>query len=81
MKGGPTVTLNIELPPEVEARYAAEARAKGVPLERHVRDRLIATAPVESQRSQTKLARPLDLPTMKGSVIGSLHRRDIYDDR
>jgi hypothetical protein len=38
------VTLNIELPPDVEARYAAEARAKGVPLERHLRDLLIEGA-------------------------------------
>jgi hypothetical protein len=77
------MTLQIELPPDVEARYAAEAQAKGVPLERHVTDRLIANAPVvEPENSVTpKPARPLNLPTMRGCVIGSLHRRDIYDDR
>lgn len=77
------MTLQIELPPDVEARYAAEALAKGVPLERHVTERLIANAPsAESQSSATlKPARPLNLPTMKGAVKGSLHRRDIYDDR
>jgi hypothetical protein len=76
------VTLTIKLPPDVEARYAAEARAKGVPLERHLRDRLIESAPsVEPQSLETKPARPLNLPTMKGTVIGSLHRRDIYANR
>ena len=70
--------LSIELPPDVEARYAAEAREKGVPIERHVRDLLIQSAP--SKEAQRK-GRPLDLPAMKGVVIGSLHRRDIYDDR
>jgi hypothetical protein len=75
------MTLNIELPPEVEARYAAEAQAKGVPLERHVRDRLIENAPSDyPDRAETQRDRLLKLPTMKGSVIGSLHRRDIYDD-
>ena len=69
-------------PPDVEARYAAEAQARGVPLERHVRDRLIESAPVEPRTgSKTKPARRLELPTMKGAVIGSLHRRDIYDDQ
>ena len=76
------MAINIELPPDVEARYAAEAQARGVPLERHVRDRLIESAPVEPRTgSETKPAQRLKLPTMKGAVIGSLHRRDIYEDR
>ena len=75
------MTLNIELPPEVEARFAAEARAKGVPLERHVRDWLIERAQVNGPNHEdTRPTRPLILPTMKGTVIGSLHRRDIYDE-
>jgi hypothetical protein len=72
--------INIELPPDVEARYAAQAREKGVTVERHLRDRLIESAPsAEPQRFETKPSRPLNLPTMKGFVIGSLRRRDIYD--
>ena len=75
------MTLDIELPPEVEARFAAEAWAKGVTIERHVRDGLIERAPVDSEKHEdTQPARPLILPTMKGTVIGSLHRRDIYDE-
>jgi hypothetical protein len=73
------MTLLIELPPDVEARYAAEARAKGVPLERYIRDRLINSAPDAQTTSSNEPARHLMLPTMKGTVIGSLHRRDIYD--
>ena len=76
------MTLNIELPPDIEAKYAAEAHAKGVPLERHVRDRLIEIAPIADFQNhvENQRARPLKLPAMKGTVIGSLHRRDIYDD-
>lgn len=76
------MTFNIELPPDVEAKYAAEAQAKGVPLERHVRDRLIESAPLAGlqDHAENRPGRPLELPAMKGTVIGSLHRRDIYDD-
>jgi hypothetical protein len=76
------MTLNIELPPDIEAKYAAEAQSKGVPLERHVRDRLIETAPFSDfqNHAENQPAHPLKLPAMKGTVIGSLHRRDIYDD-
>jgi hypothetical protein len=76
------MTLNIDLPADVEARYAAEAQAKGVPLERHLRDWLIASAPPTGFESlaENRQAGSLNLPAMKGTVIGSLHRRDIYDD-
>ena len=76
------MTLQIELPPEVEARYIAEARSKGVPLEHYLRDRLIESAPVAIPHNETpQPVRPLNLPTMRGNVIGSLHRRDICDER
>jgi hypothetical protein len=76
------MTLQIELPPDVEERYAAEASAKGVSLERHVRERLIENAPSAGAYGvQPIRPRPLNLPAMKGTVIGSLHRRDIYDER
>ena len=45
------MTLNIELPPEVEASFAAQARAKGVSLDTFIRDYLIKHALViESRR-------------------------------
>jgi len=40
------MTFEIQLPPDIEALYAAEASAKGVPLERHIVERLIASAPI-----------------------------------
>lgn len=73
------MALLIELPPDIEAKYAAEARAKGVPLAQHVAAELIEKAAAAD--SAPMPARPLHLPTMRGTVIGSLRRRDIYADR
>jgi hypothetical protein len=39
------MVLRIELPATVEMQYAAEAQAKGLPLEVYLRDRLVAAAP------------------------------------
>jgi hypothetical protein len=77
------VTLQIELPPDIEARYAMEARAKGIPLERYISDRLIETARATGSSNAGGQAREhsLNLPLLKGTIIGSLSRRDIYDDR
>ena len=59
----------------------AKARTKGAPLERHLRDWLIESAPVDlPNNTETQSARPLILPAMKG-VAGLLHRRDIYGER
>ena len=38
------MTLTLNLPPEIEQAYRAEARAKGVPLDQLIRD--LAVAPV-----------------------------------
>ena len=72
------MTLQIELPPDVEACYMAEAMAKGVSLERVITEHLIESTRGAGPAVQP--ARPLNLPLMKGNVIGSLSRRDIYDD-
>ena len=53
------MTLRIDLPPDVEAKYVAEACAKGVPLERYVRDRLIAQAPAPPDMTPRERARAL----------------------
>ena len=42
----------IELPPDVEALYAAEASAKAASLEQHIIDYLIATACLKDERSK-----------------------------
>jgi hypothetical protein len=53
------MTIRIELPPDIEAKYAAEACAKGVPLERYVRDHLIAQAPAPLDMTPQERARAL----------------------
>ena len=40
------MALTIELPPEIEARYAAEAAARGIALDAYLRERLVEVAPV-----------------------------------
>ncbi|MBI1791451.1 MAG: hypothetical protein HYR60_28315 [Acidobacteria bacterium] len=39
------MTITLELPPELEARFVAEARAKGIPVEEVVKTYLIDHAP------------------------------------
>lgn len=74
------MTFHIELPPDIEACYIAEARAKGVPVERHIAERLIQGARTTEHLPAANPAKPLDFPLLRGDVIGSLSRRDIYDE-
>lgn len=53
------MTLRIDLPPDVVARYAAEAGARGVPVERYVRERLIAQSPAPLDTTPQERARSL----------------------
>ena len=39
------MTVTLELPPEVEASFVAQARAKGVPIDAFLQDYLIQHAP------------------------------------
>jgi hypothetical protein len=76
------MTFEIELPPDVEAFYTAEASARGLPLHQYIVERLIATASSTDGNGTAKgKPRRLNLPELRGSIIGSLRRRDIYDDR
>lgn len=50
-----TVTLN--LPPDVEQAYLAEAQAQGVPLDELVREVLIARQPVHPGRAAASLVK------------------------
>lgn len=72
--------LVIQLPKDVEEFYAAEADAKGLPLDRHIVERLVASARFPRPQQQNA-KRPLNLPLLRGSVTGHLRRQDIYDDR
>jgi len=69
------MVVDIDLPPEVEAWYAAQAKECGVSLESLLRDRLIQQAATAGQQQA------LNLPSKKGAVTGSLRRRDIYAER
>jgi hypothetical protein len=69
------MVVDINLPPEVEAWYAAQAKERGVSLESLLRDRLIQQAAAAGQLPA------FNLPSKKGAVIGSLRRRNIYADR
>jgi hypothetical protein len=77
------MTLEIQLPPDVEAFYAAEASAKGVPLERHIIEQLIANASTTNEGNGAQKPRVwrLNLPQLRGTVVGSLRRQDIYNGR
>jgi hypothetical protein len=54
------MTVTVNLPPEVEQAYLAEAQAKGVPLSDVVRDVLIARRP-STPKEQTVFAEGLGL--------------------
>ena len=45
--------VTIELPPDLEAKYAAAARALGVSLERYLLKRLIEAAPVTASQGMS----------------------------
>lgn len=72
------MTLTIQLPPDVEAKFITEAREMGISLEQRVLDKLKEMVPQDNLRLEP--SHPLNLPAMKGTVIGSLHRRDIYNE-
>ena len=74
--------LKMELPSDIEALYA-EARAKGVSLERYIVDYLVYTACTKNERSRAAKAeiRQLRLPQLRGTIVGSLRRQDIYGEQ
>jgi hypothetical protein len=72
------MTVQIELPDDVAARYSAQARVKGMLLESYVSEQLIEHAPVDASKTGST---DLELPLLRGEILSSLHRRDIYDDR
>jgi hypothetical protein len=67
--------MNIEISPETEARLANEAKKLGVSIEallqRFIDERAALTHPAQPKP---------DLPLWHLGGVGSLHRREIYDD-
>ena len=80
------MTIRIDLPPDVAAKYAAEASVRGVPLERYVRDRLIAQVPAPLDMTPRERARALRAwakshratPPLSDAAI---RRESIYGER
>ena len=68
--------MSLNISQETEARLAEEARRQGITvdalLERFINERAPSVHP-ESRKAH-------ELPVWRLGVIGSLHRRDIYDD-
>ena len=78
--------MTIELPPDIEAYYAAEAQARGVPLEQHPTSRLIDQAPAALAMTPRERARAFvewaeshpDTPPLSDEAIS---RESIYAKR
>jgi hypothetical protein len=72
------MTVTLELEPELERGLKAQAQARGVTVEYFIHDLVsqqvrVAVPPVATKRTLT-------LPARNLGDMGSLHRRDIYDD-
>jgi hypothetical protein len=73
------MSITVELTRDEEVRLAAHARARHTTPEKLVREIL---EPILAVPAGGPLpGRRLDLPAMKGVVIGTLRRCDIYDER
>lgn len=72
------MTVTLELEPELEQGLQEQAQARGVTVEYFIHDLVsqqvrVAVPPVATKRT-------LNLPARNLGDMGSLHRRDIYDD-
>jgi hypothetical protein len=71
------MTVTVEFEPELEQGVQAGAQALGVTVEDFIHDlvseKVSATVPVSAKKT-------LNLPARDLGDMGSLHRRDIYDD-
>ena len=50
------MTITVELPKEIEERFLAQARERGVSMDALVRQHIINTAPVTSQAPEARLS-------------------------
>jgi hypothetical protein len=67
--------MSIEVSHETEARIAEEARRRGISVEA-----LLERLMLESAAATVAAGAPRELPIWHLGDLGSLHRRDIYDD-
>jgi hypothetical protein len=69
--------MSLEVSPEIEAALAAKAKEKGISIDALIERLLIDAGPLHIGNGDGP---PPKLPVWNLGVIGSLHRRDIYDD-
>ena len=81
------MSLMIELPPELEARFRAEAGARGLPLQAFMQEWLARHAPAEPREpiSSAEAERLFDelvesLPDMPVLSEEALRRENLYSD-
>jgi hypothetical protein len=73
------MTVTLDLNPEIEQGLLAQARERGVSLDAYLQE-------IVSQQVRVSNAPPIakskvpELPIRHLGEVGSLHRRDIYDD-
>jgi hypothetical protein len=73
------MTVPFDLNPELEQGLLAQARERGVSVGDYLRE--IVSRQVRDTASQAApKGKTLKLPALPLGTMGSLHRRDIYDD-
>ncbi len=72
------MTVTLELEPELEQGLQAQAQARGVTVEYFIHD--LVSQQVRVAVPLVAAKRALNLPARNLGDMGSLHRRDIYDD-
>ena len=68
--------MSLTISEQTEARLTEEARRQGISVDALI-ERLINERSPDASHHTSKAA---ELPAWRAGVIGSLHRRDIYND-
>ncbi len=72
------MTVILDLEPELERGLQAQAQARGVSVQHFIHD--LVSQQVRVGVSSAAAKRTLKLPARDLGDMGSMHRRDIYDD-
>jgi hypothetical protein len=72
------MTVTLDLGPEIEEGLLTQARARGVSVDDYLRE--IVSRQVRNASPAQSPAKSLKLPAVPLGDLGSLHRRDIYED-